>query len=95
MAVDAVQIRPGQDVSGRFRIVLRHAPGQEDGFELGAMLFVGRRHGRLLLLALRLAHWGRSDKDGVLRNYLANAPSGAPAGKGSSLAGRRNADQRP
>ena len=54
VAVDAVQIRPGEDVRSRFRIVLGHPPGRQDGFELRAMRLVRCGHGRLLRLSAAL-----------------------------------------
>ena len=47
VSVDAVQIGPGQDVCGRLGVVLRHAPGQEDGFELCAVRLIGCGHAGL------------------------------------------------
>ena len=47
VAVDAVQIGPGQDVGGRLGVVLRHAPGQQDRLQLRPVLFI--RRGRRVL----------------------------------------------
>jgi hypothetical protein len=51
VAVDAVQIRPGEDIGSGFGIVLRHAPSHQDSLELCAMLFVRCRHGGLSFLS--------------------------------------------
>jgi hypothetical protein len=44
VAVDAVQIGPAEDVGGCLGILVRHAPGRQDGFKLGAVGLVRCGH---------------------------------------------------
>ena len=73
VAVHAVQVGPGQNVGGGLRVVLRHAPAQQDGFELRAMCCVRCRHGVPLVVRASLAR-GSSGK-GDLAGGAARVPS--------------------
>src|SRR5580698_105900 len=81
MAVDAMQIGPGHHLGGERRVLRRHAPGGKDGFELGAMRLIGRRHANLPALspcrlfctttATAQTHQLKREKSGLRRSMKA------------------------